>query len=73
MKERRCKEKVVNGPPESSEEEVGVELEETTNQTKKRSSSWRFSAMFTKSQVNLKPDKGMLPLLINEQFNLPSL
>lgn len=51
---------MVNGPPESSEEEVGVELEETTNQTKKRSSSWRFSAMFTKSQVNLKPDKATL-------------
>lgn len=64
VKEKRTKEKLVSVPQGSSGEESGVELEETTNQPKKRASSWRFAAMFTKTQVNTKPDKGTLPFMM---------
>lgn len=59
VKERKSKEKHVSASARSSDEESGVELEGTSNQSNKRSSSWRFAAMFTKSQSNAKPDKGM--------------
>ncbi|XP_015774069.1 PREDICTED: uncharacterized protein LOC107352255 [Acropora digitifera] len=64
VKEKRTKEKLVSASQGSSGEESGVEVEETTSQPKKRASSWRFAAMFTKTQINTKPDKGRLLFMI---------
>lgn len=59
VKEKRLKEKYVNASERWSDDESGVELEGTSNQTKKRS-SWRFAAMFTKSPSASRQDKGKL-------------
>ena len=60
MKEKRSRDKHLSVSSKSSDEESGVELEGPSNVTKKRSSSWRLAAMFTKSQNNPKPDKGIV-------------
>ena len=62
VKEKRSKEKRVNASERWSDDESGVELKGTSNQTKKRSSSWRFAAMFAKSPSTSRQDKGKLTL-----------
>lgn len=74
MKEKRSKaEKRDASSGRSSDEELsGVELEgPPSSLSKKRSSSWRLAAMFTKSQSNPKPDRGIFPVyLIQLTFTL---
>ena len=73
MKEKRSKaEKRDASSGRSSDEELsGVELEgPPSSLSKKRSSSWRLAAMFTKSQSNPKPDRGILVYLIQLTFTL---
>ena len=74
VKEKRSKaEKRDASSGRSSDEELSsVELEgPPSSLSKKRSSSWRLAAMFTKSQSNPKPDRGIFPAyLIQLTFTL---
>ena len=74
MKEKRSKaEKRDASSGRSSDEELSsVELEgPPCSLSKKRSSSWRLAAMFTKSQSNPKPGRGIFPVyLIQLTFTL---
>ena len=67
VKEKRSKEEKRDASSgRSSDEELsGVELEgPPSSLSKKRSSSWRLAAMFTKSQSNPKPDRGIFPVYL---------
>lgn len=74
MKEKSSKaEKRDASSGRSSDEELSsVELEgPPSSLSKKRSSSWRLAAMFTKSQSNPKQDRGIFPVyLIQLTFTL---